>query len=145
MPLKVEEHDCGTDNGIPVDINDKDSIGTYLAHPTGGYNKNNVVDSKMLADLHNKGIKEIIVRSPITCQASRKSHSWAVCQLCAGNREHRGGLPQLDSYIGLTAATALGEPLAQGQLNSKHTGSAAALGKNVATGFKLIQQQYGVQ
>lgn len=140
MPLKIEEYDCGTDNGIPVDVSDKDSIGTYLARPIGGYKKNNVVSAKVLADLKNQKITQLIVRSPITCQSSRKTHSWAVCQLCAGNREHRGGLPSLGSYIGVTAATALGEPLAQGQLNAKHTGSAAALGKNVATGFKLIQQ-----
>lgn len=140
MPLKIEEFDCGTNNGIPVSVDDKDSIGTYLAQPIGGYNKNNLIDGKLLADLKNKHFTQLIVRSPITCQTSRKSHSWGVCQLCVGKREHKNGLPSLGSYIGVTAATALGEPLAQGQLNSKHTGSAAALGKNVATGFKLIQQ-----
>ena len=139
MPLKIEEHDCGTDNGIPVNIADKDSIGTYLARPTHGYNKNNEVTAKMLADLKNKHVSSIIVRSPITCQSSRKLHSWSICQLCAGKRE-KGALSDIGSYLGVTAATALGEPLAQGQLNTKHTAGSAALGKTVATGFKLIQQ-----
>jgi hypothetical protein len=75
----------------------------------------------------------------MTCQSSRKHHAWAVCQLCAGRRE-KGTLPHVGSYVGITAGTALGEPLAQGQLNTKHTSSGAVLGKTVATGFNLIQQ-----
>ena len=138
MPLVIEEHDCGTNNGIPVSTSDRDSIGTFLARPTNGFNRNNLVTAKVLSDLANAGVKQIIVRSPITCQASRKSHTGAVCQLCAGKREK--GLPAMGSYLGVTAATALGEPLAQGQLNSKHQAGSAALGKTVATGFKLIDQ-----
>lgn len=135
----VEEHDCGTDNGIPVSVDDKESVGTFLARSVSGYNKNNEVTVGMLNTLANKGVKEIIVRSPITCQAGRKHHNWAVCQLCAGKRE-KGTLPELGSYLGITAATALGEPLSQGQLNTKHTAGAAALGKTVASGFKLVEQ-----
>jgi len=139
MPLIVEEHDCGTHNGVHVPTSDKDSIGTFLAHSAGSYNRNNEVTGKMIADLLSKGVNEIIVRSPMTCQASKKSHAWAICQMCSGRRE-KGTIPHLGTYIGLTAATALGEPLAQGQLNTKHTSSGASLGKTVATGFKLIQQ-----
>lgn len=139
MPLKIEEHDCGTDNGIGVSVSDKDSIGTFLARPTGSYKKNNEVTAKMLADLKNKGITSISVRSPITCQSSRKHHNGAICQMCAGKRE-KAALSDLGSYLGVTAATALGEPLAQGQLDTKHTAGSAMLGKTVATGFKLIQQ-----
>lgn len=139
MPIKIEEHDCGTHNGIPVPITDKESIGTFLAHAAGKYKRNNEVTSAMLSDLAEKGTKEIIVRSPITCQSSRRTHNWAVCQMCIGKRE-KATLPDLDSYIGVTAATALGEPLAQGQLNTKHTASAAQLGKTVASGFRLVEQ-----
>lgn len=139
MPIKIEEHDCGTNNGVPYSTDDREMIGTYLARPIGNYKKNNEVTGAMLADLKSKKINEIIIRSPITCHASRNSHAWAVCQLCAGKRE-KGTLPSIGSFLGITAATALGEPLAQGQLNTKHTAGAAALGKTVATGFKLIQQ-----
>jgi DNA-directed RNA polymerase subunit beta' len=139
MPIKIEEHDCGTDNGIPVSVEDKESIGAFLAHPAGTFKKNNEITGSMLATLADKGIKEIIVRSPITCQSSRRHHNWAVCQLCAGRRE-KGTLPELDSYLGITAGAAAGEPLSQGQLNTKHTASAATIGKNVASGFKLVEQ-----
>lgn len=139
MPVKIEEHDCGTNNGVPYSTSDREMIGSYLARPIGNYKKNNEVTGPMLADLKAKKINEIIIRSPITCHASHNSHPWAVCQLCAGKRE-KGTLPGIGSFLGITAATALGEPLAQGQLNTKHTAGAAALGKTVATGFKLIQQ-----
>jgi DNA-directed RNA polymerase subunit beta' len=138
MTTKIEEHDCGTNNGIEVPVEDKDSIGTYLAHPSGGYNKNNEVTSKMLNDLRNKGVKTIVVRSPITCESSKKYHPGAVCQLCAGRRE-KGGLPPVGDFIGITAATTLGEPLSQGQLNTKHE-SGSARKTSVSSGFKLINQ-----
>lgn len=112
--IRVEEHDCGTDNGLSVDVEDKDSVGCFLAKPVDGYNKNNEVTLKMLSDLHNKKFTDIFVRSPITCVSSRKFHSGSICQLCAGKREK--GLPQIGDYIGITSASALGEALSQGTL-----------------------------
>jgi len=59
--------------------------------------------------LKAKGIDSLIVRNPITCQASRHSHPGAVCQLCAGIRET--GLPPTGSFLGVIAGTTLAEPL----------------------------------
>jgi DNA-directed RNA polymerase subunit beta' len=137
MTLRIEEHDCGTDNGVEVDTSSKEHLGTYLAHPAGGFNKNNEVTPKMLNDLKNKGIAHIVVRSPITCQSSRRFHHNAICQLCAGKREK--GLPSVGDFIGITASSTLGEPLAQGQLSLKHT-SGSATGPNLASGFDLVKQ-----
>lgn len=137
MTLRVEEHDCGTTNGIEVATEGKEHIGTFLAQPTSGYNRNNEVTAKMLNDLKNKGIHFVIVRSPITCQSSRRYHHNAICQLCAGKREK--GLPSIGDFIGITAASTLGEPLAQGQLSLKHT-SGSATGPNLASGFDLVKQ-----
>ncbi len=138
MTLIIEEHDCGTDNGVEVEVTDRDIFGTFLAKPAGGYNKNNEITPSVVGNLKNKGITSIIVRSPITCLSSRHFHSGAVCQLCIGKRE-RHGLSPIGDYIGLTAASTLGEPLAQGQLSLKHTSGSAGK-KNVASGFGLIEQ-----
>ncbi len=137
MSVKVEEHDCGTDNGVPVPTSDKDSVGSFLASPVRRYNKNNEITSLMLNDLMGHKVDSIVVRSPITCHSSRKFHTNAVCQLCIGKREHNA-LPIIGSYVGLTAASTMGEPLAQGQLNVKHT-SGSATGPSMASGFKLIE------
>lgn len=139
MPVKIEEHDCGTENGIEVSVKSKDYIGTFLAKPVKEFKRNNEVTAQMLLKLDAKGVDHIMVRSPTTCASSKKHHDWAVCQLCAGRRE-KGVLAPMDSYLGLSAAGALAEPLAQGQLNTKHSAAGAVTGKTVATGFKLIQQ-----
>jgi DNA-directed RNA polymerase subunit beta' len=137
MPVQVEEHDCGTHNGIVVPTDDKDSIGCFLAKPIGGFNYNNEITNKMLAALKDRGIKTLVVRSVLTCQAPAHSHPGAVCQLCCGRRER--GLPPIGDFIGITASTTLGEPLSQGTLNVKHE-SGSAKAKKSASGFKFINQ-----
>jgi DNA-directed RNA polymerase subunit beta' len=137
MTIRVEEHDCGTQNGIPISVDDRESTGYFLARPAGGFNRNNEINSKMLATLKDKGVKQIIVRSPITCEAPAHHHPGAICQLCAGRREK--GLPPVGDYIGITASTTLGEPLSQGTLNTKHE-SGSARKASTASGFKLINQ-----
>jgi DNA-directed RNA polymerase subunit beta' len=137
MNLQIVEHDCDTLNGITVFTNDKDSVGAYLAASAGGYNRNNEVTAKLLNDLKNKGIQKILVRSPMTCQASKHNHFGGVCQLCVGKREK--GLAAPDSYIGLVAATAVSEPLTEYAMKLRHGGGAAtSLGG--AGGFKAINQ-----
>ncbi len=137
MNLQVTEHDCGTTAGISVNVSDKDSVGAYLAQPAGGYNRNNEVTAKMLAELKAKGIQTILVRSPMTCRASKNGHFGSVCQLCVGMREK--GLAAPDSYIGLVAATAVSEPLTEYAMKLRHGGGAAtSLGG--ASGFKVINQ-----
>lgn len=137
MNTKVEEHDCGTTRGIPYSVTDMDSVGCFFAKAAGGHNRNNEITAPILRELKEKGIHTIIVRSPMTCEASKHSHSGAVCQLCLGKREK--GLPALDTYVGLVAGTALAEPLTNMAMKQRHSGGAAtSLGG--ASGFKVINQ-----
>lgn len=137
MNLQVTQADCGTPTGITVSVEDKDSVGAFLAAAAGGYNRNNEVTAKMLSDLRNKGIKSIMVRSPMTCRAGKHGHFGSVCQLCVGVREK--GLPAPDTYIGLVAATAVSEPLTEYAMKLRHGGGAAtSLGGT--GGFKTIDQ-----
>ena len=137
MPLQIVEADCETLNGVSVPVSDKESVGAYLAKAVGSYNRNNEVTLKMLNDLDNKKIKNIIIRSPMTCQSNKKHHSGGLCQMCVGRREK--GMPELDSYIGLVAGTAVAEPLTESAMKARHSGGAAtSLGSQ--SGFKLINQ-----
>jgi hypothetical protein len=133
----VEEHDCGTENGVPFPTSDKESIGAFLARPVLNFKRNNEVTSEMLSELSNKHILSVVVRSPITCQSSRKFHPGAVCQLCAGIREN--GLPSIGSYLGINVASAATEPLTQSQLSAKHS-SGTASGSKISGGFELVNQ-----
>lgn len=143
MTTRVEEHDCGTNNGLSVPVSDRDSIGAFLAQPVGGHNKNNEVTARMLNELVAKKIGHIVVRSPITCESSKHFHGGAVCQLCVGRRE-RQTLPQLGEYVGITAASTLGERLSQGMLNSRHGSGSSKGGQSSVTGFKLVNQLFNI-
>jgi DNA-directed RNA polymerase subunit beta' len=137
MPLQVVEADCDTPNGVSVPASDRESAGSYLAKAVGGYNRNNEVTLKMLNDLENKKINNIVIRSPMTCQSNKKHHSGGLCQMCVGRREK--GTPEIDSYIGLVAGTAVAEPLTESAMKARHSGGAAtSLGSQ--SGFKLINQ-----
>lgn len=134
--LIVTEEDCGTTNGIPVDVSDRDSVGALLARSTVGFDANAAVDSKMLDTLKQKKLAKLLVRSPITCQSRT-----GVCQHCVGRRED-GQLPRVGTAIGLQAASALAERIAQGSLNVKHGGgqSIKGPGERVYGGFDIINQ-----
>lgn len=138
MPLQVVEADCGTMNGIPVSVDDRESIGSFLAKAIEEYNRNNEVTAKLLNELKLKGVKKILIRSPMTCQSNRVHHSGGLCQMCVGKREK--GMAALDSYIGLVAGTAVAEPLTESAMKARHSGGAASSLGTGLTGFKLINQ-----
>jgi len=137
ITTKVEEYDCGTLRGIPVSTSDKDYVGAYLAKASGGYARNNEVTLHMLENLKKKKIKDILVRSPITCEASKKFHFGALCSLCAGKREK--GLPRIGDFVGITSASGLGESLSQSNLSAKHSGHIAGKSQ-LASGYPVINQ-----
>lgn len=135
--LTVTEDDCGTVNGIPVLAADKDNVGALLARATGGYPLGTPITPKVMKTLQEKGVKRLLVRSPVTCQAKD-----GLCKLCVGQRED-GKLPGLRDAIGIKASSALAERIAQGALNVKHTASAggkATDADQVYAGFDVINQ-----
>ena len=133
--LVVTEPDCGTINGIPVDVTDHDNVGSLLAKNVAGFKMGTPVTGKMLAELKRQGIKKVIVRSPIACNAK----DGGVCAHCAGLRED-GKLPSMRDHIGLKASSALSERIAQGALNVKHSGGQKDKGEEVYAGFPIIEQ-----
>ena len=112
----VTEDDCNTINGIPVDVTDKDNVGCVLARDVGSYKAGDIITKQIMTDLEKKGIDKIIVRSPVTCNAKN-----GICSHCAGVRE-TGKLPEIGYNLGLNSASALAERIAQGSLNTKHSG-----------------------
>lgn len=132
--LIVTQDNCDTLNGIPVDVEDNDTIGAMLARPMGGYKHNTPVTKTMLNELKKEGFKKILVRSPVTCQTGG-----GVCKYCSGLRED-GKLPNLRDHIGIKASSALAERIAQGALNVKHSGGQKDKGNDDYAGFPIIDQ-----
>ena len=112
----ITEDDCGTVNGIPVDVNDKDNVGCVLARDAGNYKAGDVVTRQMMDDLSKSGLDKMVVRSPVTCNAKN-----GICSHCAGIREN-GKFPEIGYSIGLNSSSPLAERIAQGSLNLKHSG-----------------------
>lgn len=131
--LVITKNDCGTDRGIPVETDDRENIGTLLARPIAGYPAGTSLTAKSIKAIKDHGIKNILVRSPITCQAEN-----GLCSKCTGIRE-RGVLPPIMDNVGLAASSAIGEPIAQSALSAKHKAGVAGAQVTKSTGgFKYI-------
>jgi len=118
--------------GIPVDTDDVDNEGAFLAQDVGGYKRNTILTPKILKHLSRQGISKILVRSPIAAFSPEGRLYARDVGLREGSR-----IPGRGEAVGLTAAQALSEPISQGQLNVKHTGGVASQSKAVS-GFDLI-------
>lgn len=112
----VTADDCGTGNGMPVDAEDVDNIGSVLAQDAGPFKAGTVVSRHVHSALRKGGVKDVVLRSPVTC-----GQSTGVCAQCTGIRE-RGRFPTVNEHVGISATTALAERVAQGTLNTKHGG-----------------------
>jgi DNA-directed RNA polymerase subunit beta' len=127
----VSAIDCGTKNGIMLSPESEEVLDRYLAGPQGGFAHNTLVDSTVRSKL--KSLKEIKVRSPLTCLQAK-----GTCAKCYGLDEH-GEHPHLGDNIGAKAGQAISEPLMQMTMNTFHTGGVAGTGMG-ATGIKRVDQ-----
>jgi len=119
--------------GLPVNADDPDNIGAFLALPAGRWPAGTEITPAVYEDLKKDGIKKIVVRSPIASPAVD-----GVYAVDAGIREH-GRLPEIGSIPGLSAAQAIGERITQTSISSKHTG-----GVTKFSGFKVLEQMLNV-
>lgn len=117
--------------GLPSDVDDPDNEGAFLARPIGPYKRNTLLTPKILRDLKDMGVKDILVRSPLVGGPD----DGGVFAKDVGYRE-KGRLPPVGDYVGIAAAQALAEPVSQSQLSSKHSGGVG--GAKSISGFKAI-------
>jgi DNA-directed RNA polymerase subunit beta' len=119
------------DRGFPTDVDDPDNEGSMLSRPIGPYKRNTVLTPKILRDIKEMGIKDILVRSPIV----GGPEDGGVYANDVGYRE-KGTLPPIGDYVGIAAAQALSEPVTQSQISSKHSGGVGGAGG--ISGFKAL-------
>ncbi|MDD2408078.1 MAG: DNA-directed RNA polymerase subunit beta' [Tepidiphilus sp.] len=136
--LVVTEEDCGTHEGFAMkalieggevieplrdrilgrvvtdDLVDPDTQATLIEAGT-------LLDEKLVALIDEKGIDEVKVRSPLTCQTH-----FGVCAKCYGRDLGRGGLVNVGEAIGVIAAQSIGEPGTQLTMRTFHVGGAAS-------------------
>lgn len=101
----IREEDCGTDNGIDLDLDDSSISGRVLAREVDGIPAGTVIDRAVLKKLNKDGIKKVVARSPMTCSLPE-----GMCSKCLGKFYDRQFSP-IGASVGATAGQAVGEPI----------------------------------
>ncbi|HSM82391.1 MAG TPA: DNA-directed RNA polymerase subunit beta' [Nodosilinea sp.] len=130
----IREHDCGTSRGIPLrSMTDGERVliplenrllGRVVAedvvHPGTGevlLEKDHPVSPETAEMLAEAGVEGVVVRSPLTCEATR-----SVCRLCYGWSLAHSEMVDLGEAVGIIAAQSIGEPGTQMTMRTFHTG-----------------------
>jgi DNA-directed RNA polymerase subunit beta' len=150
--LVVTEDDCGTGSGMTlgslieggdvVEPLHERVLGRVLAQDvmTPGSEKEVMIAAGTLLDeywvelMDERGIDEVVVRSPITCETR-----YGICSACYGRDLGRGHLVNIGEAVGVVAAQSIGEPGTQLTMRTFHIGGAASRAAAVSN----IEVKYG--
>jgi DNA-directed RNA polymerase subunit beta' len=130
----IREVDCGTQRGIPVQaMMDGDRVliplkdrllgrvaAVDIVHPETGeviIARNGAISSEMAEEIGKAKVQEVVVRSPLTCEAAR-----SVCQYCYGWSLAHAHMVDIGEAVGIIAAQSIGEPGTQLTMRTFHTG-----------------------
>jgi len=145
IPNLIVSSDCGTTQGISMDIHENDTHDRFLAASVKSNGKtlaeSGALITPSLTSLFKKNkIDKVIVRSPLKC-----AHGKGLCGKCYGLDEN-GNLPEMGTNIGVIAGQALGEPATQLAMDSFHTGGvASSRGGGSVDKFTRLRQLLGMQ
>ena len=138
MDQLIVDHDCGTNKGIALSVDDKDILDRHLAvdHKAGDhvFKAGTLVTPEVRNALRNAKVGKVIVRSPLRCL-----HGPGICQKCFGLAEN-GKHPEIGTNVGVLASQALGERATQLAMKSFHTGGTAAGASGLVEEFDKVQQ-----
>lgn len=148
----IREEDCHCDHGIMVkELRADDGqlisnlydrvVGRYSMHdivnPTTGeviVPENTFIDEKLAQAIIDSGLKEVEIRSILTCEATD-----GVCIHCYGRNLATGEIAEIGDTVGIMAAQSIGEPGTQLTLKNFHTGGVSGQ-KDITTGLPRVQE-----
>ena len=124
----VREDDCGTTRGIAIDTDERGGFGSKLigrlaaepiVAPDGTIlaDRDSEIDVPLSRRIEAAGVRSVLARSPLTCEASR-----SVCRKCYGWALAHNELVDLGEAVGIIAAQSIGEPGTQLTMRTFHTG-----------------------
>jgi DNA-directed RNA polymerase subunit beta' len=149
----VNAEDCGTIQGILVTKADAREAGEPFADRIAGrftasqvedpethellLDANELIEDEMAERIEaNAKIKEIYVRSPLSCALRH-----GVCVRCYGRDLARGTLVNIGEAVGIIAAQSIGEPGTQLTLRTFHTGGVAGT-SDITQGLPRVQELF---
>ncbi|MBI4065208.1 DNA-directed RNA polymerase subunit beta' [Candidatus Gottesmanbacteria bacterium] len=144
--------DCGTSEGFDISRNEKRQtslsvrvIGRYTAGDITAPNSKKILVKKgeLIAEKHAKlfeehGVTEVLVRSPITCQAQV-----GLCVKCYGRDYATGTDVENGTPVGVIAAQSVGEPGTQLTMRVRHAGG--IVGLDVTQGLPRVEELFEVR
>ena len=148
----IREDDCGTSQGITVtDITvGKETIEPLIDRIIGRRASEEIrtepkkpttkivardqeIDEEIAKQLIDAGIKEVKIRSALTCQAR-----YGICSMCYGRNLATGHKVDIGEAVGIIAAQSIGEPGTQLTLRTFHTGGVAT--EDIITGLPRVEE-----
>ncbi|HEX2916726.1 MAG TPA: DNA-directed RNA polymerase subunit beta' [Chloroflexia bacterium] len=150
----VQDEDCGTEQGIVLSESDASEggrvteaferriLGRMAAAPitdphTGEVicERNEELDEIRSKQIVKAGIKQVYVRSPLSCQSQ-----YGVCRYCYGRNLANGRLVDIGEAVGIIAAQSIGEPGTQLTMRTFHTGGVA--GSDITSGLPRVEELF---
>ncbi|MEH1959889.1 MAG: DNA-directed RNA polymerase subunit beta'' [Nostoc sp.] len=130
----IREFDCGTTRGLSIRPMTEGAktliplatrlmgrvIGEDVVHPVTKEviaARNSPISEDLAKKIEKSGVGEVVVRSPLTCEAAR-----SVCQHCYGWSLAHAKMVDLGEAVGIIAAQSIGEPGTQLTMRTFHTG-----------------------
>jgi DNA-directed RNA polymerase subunit beta' len=155
----TREEDCGTEEGswiIRSESSDetgafqKRLVGRLAAAPLPDPNaptkkgkeptllvdRNELITEESAARIDEAGVDEVLVRSPLTCEARH-----GVCRACYGRNLATGEMVGTGEAVGIIAAQSIGEPGTQLTMRTFHTGGVAA-GVDITAGLPRVEELF---
>jgi DNA-directed RNA polymerase subunit beta' len=151
----TREEDCGTQEGSWITRSESAEItsnekGAYQKRMVGRLSAATLTDpatgetiverngeiTEAIADaIAASGIDEVLVRSPLTCDARH-----GVCRMCYGRNLANGTLVGIGEAVGIIAAQSIGEPGTQLTMRTFHTGGVAGL--DITAGLPRVEELF---
>jgi DNA-directed RNA polymerase subunit beta' len=97
--------------------------------------RNDMITEDVAQKLDDAGIEEVLVRSPLTCEAR-----YGVCRRCYGRNLANGDAVGVGEAVGIIAAQSIGEPGTQLTMRTFHTGGVAGL--DITAGLPRVEELF---
>ncbi len=104
-------------------------------HPPLIVDRNEMITEEAAQRLEDAGIEEVLVRSPLTCEAR-----YGVCRRCYGRNLATGEHVGVGEAVGIIAAQSIGEPGTQLTMRTFHTGGVAGL--DITAGLPRVEELF---
>ncbi|MYA03384.1 MAG: DNA-directed RNA polymerase subunit beta' [Caldilineaceae bacterium SB0664_bin_22] len=161
----ISHEDCGTPNGIVLDVHADKAHRTLsdlegpreiwlgpqvekilarcltqnVVDPTTGevlFHRNHLITDVEVSTLVERGIEQIEVRTPLTCDSR-----FGLCRYCYGSNLASREMVELGDAVGIIAAQSIGEPGTQLTLRTFHSGGVAS-SQDITRGLPRVEELF---